>query len=176
MFYYEMDSPLGILRLIGDGSALIGILMEGDKHPPAGSAGARFDEAPFRSAREQLAAYFAGELTRFDVPIAPAGSVFQQLVWRALLDVPYGATESYGGLARRIGNPRACRAVGLANGRNPIPIIVPCHRVIGSDGSLTGYGGGIERKRWLLAHEARHCDKPVPRGIYESPYRRGHRG
>ena len=155
MLYCDMNSPLGTLRLIGDGSVLTGILMEGEKHPPAGSADARFDEAPFQSAREQLAAYFAGELREFDLPIEAAGTPFQRRVWRALLDIPYGDTESYGGLARRIGNPNACRAVGLANGRNPIPIIVPCHRVIGSDGSLTGYGGGIERKRWLLAHEAR---------------------
>jgi len=98
----------------------------------------------------QLRAYFAGELRDFDVPLAPEGTAFQQNVWRRLCEIPYGETVSYGELARRIGNPKASRAVGLANGANPIPIIIPCHRVIGSDGSLTGFGGGLDSKRWLL--------------------------
>jgi methylated-DNA-[protein]-cysteine S-methyltransferase len=105
-----------------------------------------------RTAR-QLEEYFAGARRDFDLPMRFAGTDFQRLVWKHLTDIRYGETLSYGELARRIGNPNASRAVGLANGRNPIPILVPCHRVIGADGSLTGYGGGLERKRWLLAHE-----------------------
>ncbi|MCA9677318.1 MAG: methylated-DNA--[protein]-cysteine S-methyltransferase, partial [Myxococcales bacterium] len=103
--------------------------------------------------RAQLAAYLDGARRAFDVPLAPAGTPFQLAVWDALLAIPYGATESYGALARRLGRPHAARAVGAANGQNPISIIVPCHRVIGADGSLTGYGGGLPAKRWLLAHE-----------------------
>ena len=105
------------------------------------------------SARAQLEAYFAGSLRAFDVPLAPTGTPFQLRVWEALRRIPFGETISYSTLARRIGSPDAVRAVGAANGRNPLPIIVPCHRVIGADGSLTGFGGGIERKRWLLDHE-----------------------
>jgi methylated-DNA-[protein]-cysteine S-methyltransferase len=101
----------------------------------------------------QLAEYFAGERRAFDLPLAPQGSGFQVEVWRALLRIPYGETCSYGDIARVVGRPAASRAVGAANGRNPIPIIVPCHRVIGSNGSLTGYGGGLPVKRWLLDHE-----------------------
>ena len=105
--------------------------------------------------RAQLQAYFAGELRDFELPLAAEGTPFQQRVWRALCDIPYGETISYGELARRIGQPTASRAVGLANGQNPISIVVPCHRVIGANGSLTGYGGGLARKRWLLAHESK---------------------
>ena len=152
--YATMDSPIGELLLLGDGAALTGIYMQIQKYGPQREAGWRNDPGPFRNARAQLAAYFAGELERFDLPLAPAGTAFQQSVWTALLDIPYGATETYGELARRIGQPTASRAVGLANGHNPISIVIPCHRVIGSNGALTGYGGGIERKRWLLAHEA----------------------
>ena len=104
-------------------------------------------------ARRELDAYFAGRLETFTVPLAPNGTEFQRRVWSALRDIPFGTTISYAGLARRVSNAAAVRAVGAANGRNPIPIIVPCHRVIGSDGSLTGFGGGIPRKRWLLEHE-----------------------
>ena len=103
-----------------------------------------------RQALGQLAEYFAGSRQDFDLPLRPQGTAFQQTVWQALLDIPYGTTESYGELARRIGQPTASRAVGLANGRNPISIVIPCHRVVGANGSLTGYGGGIERKRTLL--------------------------
>jgi methylated-DNA-[protein]-cysteine S-methyltransferase len=105
---------------------------------------------PFVAAADQLEAYFAGSLTRFTLPLAPSGSAFQQRVWAALQDIPYGQTESYGKLAERIGSPGAARAVGLANGKNPIGIVIACHRVVGSDGSLTGYGGGLDRKRALL--------------------------
>jgi methylated-DNA-[protein]-cysteine S-methyltransferase len=111
-------------------------------------------EEPFADVSRQLAEYFAGRRTVFDVPLAISGSPFQRRVWRALQDIPYGETISYGELARRIGVPSASRAVGVANGHNPISVIVPCHRVIGADGSLTGYGGGLERKRVLLELEA----------------------
>lgn len=131
--------------------------METRRHAAALPGDVRRDDGPFRAAREQLEAYFAGELEEFTLELAPAGTPFQQRVWRALLEIPFGTTESYGALARRIGLPQAARAVGLANGRNPISIVIPCHRVIGADGSLTGYGGGLERKRWLLAHEQHHA-------------------
>lgn len=153
-YWCTMDSPLGTLTLVGDGAALTGLHMDGQRHPCTPAADWRRDPAPFRAARAQLAAYFAGELRAFDLPLAPEGTEFQRRVWRALLDIPYGGTDSYGGLARRIGRPKSARAVGLANGRNPIGIVIPCHRVIGAGGALTGYDGGIERKRWLLAHEA----------------------
>ncbi len=153
-FFSRIDSPVGPLLLLGDGEAITGLQMEGQRHAPDVPAGSRRDDAPFRAAREQLEAYFARELRVFDLPLAPAGTPFQQSVWKALLEIPFGATESYGGLAKRIGRPGAARAVGLANGRNPIGIVIPCHRVIGADRSLTGYGGGLERKEWLLRHEA----------------------
>jgi methylated-DNA-[protein]-cysteine S-methyltransferase len=142
----QMNSPIGPLLLTGDGHALTGLYM--GREP----SGAR-DDSAFTHAREQLDAYFAGALERFDIALAPRGTEFQRRVWDALLEIPYGATTSYGALAAKIGRPDAARAVGLANGRNPISIIVPCHRVIGAAGALTGYGGGLERKRWLLAHE-----------------------
>lgn len=113
------------------------------------------DRTPFRMAIEQLKAYFAGRLTEFNLPLAPAGTPFQQSVWRALLDIPYGETTTYGAIAKRIGKPSAIRAVGAANGANPIPIIIPCHRVIGSNGRLTGFGGGLPIKEQLLKMESR---------------------
>jgi methylated-DNA-[protein]-cysteine S-methyltransferase len=109
---------------------------------------------PFGTAADQLAAYFAGRLTEFSLPLAPAGTPFQRRVWAGLQEIPYGDTWSYGQLAGKVGNPAAVRAVGLANGRNPIAVVIPCHRVIGADGSLTGYGGGLDRKRFLLDLEA----------------------
>jgi len=116
------------------------------------------DDAWFKDVAAQLDAYFAGELSTFDLEMNLLGTPFQQRVWSQLCDIPYGETISYGELARRVGNANASRAVGLANGRNPIALIVPCHRVIGANGSLTGYGGGLERKTWLLEHELRHRD------------------
>ena len=142
-------SPIGHLRLEGEGETLSALRMVGAElpaPPPRGMA--------FAAAREQLGQYFAGERSRFDLPLAPRGTAFEQRVWDALLEIPYGTTESYGALARRIGAPAAARAVGLANGRNPIAIVIPCHRVIGADGSLTGFGGGLGRKRFLLDLEA----------------------
>jgi methylated-DNA-[protein]-cysteine S-methyltransferase len=154
-YYSELDSPIGLLLLIGDEARLRGLYMRDHEYQPPMSEGRERNDAAFRSVRQQLTAYFAGELRKFEVALAGEGSAFQKKVWQALLDIPFGETESYGQLARRIGNEKASRAVGLANGRNPISIIVPCHRVIGANGSLTGYGGGIERKRWLLEHEKR---------------------
>ncbi|GAA5131575.1 methylated-DNA--[protein]-cysteine S-methyltransferase [Alloalcanivorax gelatiniphagus] len=155
LLYSETDSPLGPLLLLGDGEALTGLYMDAQKHRPALEAQRQRADAPFQAARQQLAEYFAGQRRDFDLPLAPAGSDFQQAVWRALLAIPYAGTASYGELAQRLGKPGAARAVGLANGRNPLGIIVPCHRVIGANGTLTGYGGGLARKQWLLDHERR---------------------
>src|SRR5205823_1056391 len=138
-----------------DGDALTGLYMTVSTHGPAVGEGwvRKDDAAPFPEAKRQLAAYFDGVLTEFDLPLALDGTEFQKRVWRALLNIPYGQTISYGELARRIGNPNGSRAVGLANGRNPISIIVPCHRVIGANGKLVGYGGGLPRKEALLNFE-----------------------
>ena len=149
------DSPVGELVLVADDDALVAVLWPDDDPARvrgiADAARVAADGHPvLRATAEQLDEYFDGRRTTFDLPLRPAGTPFQQAVWRALVDVPYGETTSYGELARRIGRPGAVRAVGLANGRNPISIVVPCHRIIGSDGSLTGYGGGLERKRYLL--------------------------
>jgi methylated-DNA-[protein]-cysteine S-methyltransferase len=139
-------SPIGELLLTLDGDALSRLLM-----PPHGPDPTWVrDDAAFAKVVDQLDRYFAGELRDFDLPIAPAGTPFQLQVWQALREIPYGRTWSYRELATRIGNPNASRAVGLANGRNPISVVVPCHRVIGANGTLVGYGGGTERKRWLL--------------------------
>jgi methylated-DNA-[protein]-cysteine S-methyltransferase len=154
-YYSWFDSPIGQLLLVGDEASLRCLYMVDHKHQlPVADRSERNDMA-FRDVRQQLEAYFAGKLQRFEVALAGEGSAFQKRVWQALLEIPFGETESYGQLARRIGNDKASRAVGLANGRNPISIIVPCHRVIGANGSLTGYGGGVERKKWLLEHEKR---------------------
>ncbi len=155
MFYSDtLDTPIGALRLVSDGSHLCGLYM-GDEHFDRATAGQSLqrDAGPFVEVKRQLKAYFAGTLRVFELPLAAAGTDFQKRVWRELCNIPYGQTINYGELARRIGNPKASRAVGLANGRNPISIIVPCHRVIGANGALTGYGGGLPRKRWLLEHE-----------------------
>jgi methylated-DNA-[protein]-cysteine S-methyltransferase len=152
-FYTQLDSPVGTLWLLGDDEALFGLYMHDQRHRPALPQGCERRDAAFREAKRQLAAYFAGKLQRFELELRPRGSAFQERVWRELRKIPFGHTDSYGALARRLGNANASRAVGLANGRNPIGIIVPCHRVVGANGSLTGYAGGIERKRWLLEHE-----------------------
>ena len=154
MIHARIESPVGLLTLCGSDGTLSGLYMDPHQNGPEAARLGRRDDAAFKAVREQLAAYFAGELRTFDLPLAAIGTAFQKKVWTALCDISYGETISYGELARRIGQPTASRAVGLANGQNPISIIVPCHRVIGSTGALTGYGGGIERKRWLLAHEA----------------------
>lgn len=159
-YFSRIDSPIGALLLTGNGEALTGLFMDSARRHAAPAADAQRDDAPFCDAKTQLGEYFAGKRAMFDLALAPAGTDFQRRVWQALRDIGFGQTESYGALARRIGAPKASRAVGLANGRNPISIIIPCHRVIGADGSLTGYGGGIERKRWLLSHEG-HPDDPA---------------
>ena len=152
-----MATPIGELLITSDGEGLTGVFMESDRSSPrpAAAGGSDGDDPVLRAAREQLAAYFAGALTAFDLPLAARGTPFQERVWAALRGVPFGTTVSYGDIARRIGSPAAVRAVGAANGRNPLPIVVPCPRVVGADGSLTGFGGGVARKQWLLAHEAR---------------------
>jgi methylated-DNA-[protein]-cysteine S-methyltransferase len=142
-------SPIGPLTLHARDGAITGVWMEDDDLPERPN-----DTPPLAEARRQLDAYFAGELREFDLLLAPEGSAFQMSVWRELRRIPYGDTISYGELARRVGDPTKARAVGAANGRNPLPVIVPCHRVIGADGSLTGFGGGLERKRRLLELEA----------------------
>jgi len=152
-----VESPIGRLLLTSDGAALTGLYMEPSREWQSVDARAADATAwPLPEAVRQLEEYFAGSRRVFDLPLRPQGTAFQRRVWDALAEIPYGGTSSYGELARRIDNPGAARAVGLANNRNPISIVVPCHRVIGADGSLTGYGGGLERKRWLLAHEGLH--------------------
>jgi methylated-DNA-[protein]-cysteine S-methyltransferase len=154
--YTYVDSPIGPLLIGTDGEALIRIDMEVPDRAPRDLQGWTHDASagPLPDVARQLGEYFEGHRHSFDLPIRLLGTEFQRRAWTNLMEIPYGETRSYGEQARRIGNPSASRAVGLANGRNPIPIVVPCHRVIGADGSLTGFGGGIERKRWLLAHEA----------------------
>ncbi|NET31522.1 MAG: methylated-DNA--[protein]-cysteine S-methyltransferase [Cyanothece sp. SIO1E1] len=156
MIYFTFyESPIQTLRLVSDGRSLIGLYMRSEKHHlvPQSDWVEADTTAPFLEAKQQLTAYFAGSLTTFELPLQLQGTPFQQQVWAALKTIPYGITLSYGELAQQIGKPNASRAVGLANGRNPVSIIVPCHRVIGANGKLTGYGGGIERKQWLLNHE-----------------------
>ena len=155
-YFSEMPTPLGTLLLRGDGAVLTGVYMETHRHGPTDHGNTVRDDACFADARAQFAEYFAGQRTEFDLPLDRAtGTGFQRRVWRALGEIPYGETISYGELARRIGQPAAVRAVGLANGRNPLSIVVPCHRVVGTGGKLTGYGGGLDRKRHLLDLEAR---------------------
>ena len=154
-FWHEVDSPIGTLLLAGDGARLIRVHFQSGPRPLRPERSWVESDVPFAAAARQLAEYFAGHRRTFDLALAPAGTAFQLRVWRALCAVPYGATISYGELARRIGNPRASRAVGLANGANPLPIVVPCHRVIGANGALTGFGGGLPIKRALLALETR---------------------
>lgn len=152
----RMASPVGPLLLCASARGISGIYMQADRHAPLVlPAASQEDAAAFAELIDQLDQYFGGQRSRFDVPLDLAGTDFQRTVWAALCDIPYGSTISYGELARRIGKPQAVRAVGLANGRNPVSIVVPCHRVIGANGALTGYGGGLPNKRLLLALEAR---------------------
>jgi len=147
------DSPLGPLTLVAQDGALCGLYMTAQRHLPDPAGFGPRDAAACREVVAQLRAYFAGELRAFDVPVVLTGTDFQRRVWAALTQIPYGQTRTYGQLAAAIGQPTASRAVGLANGRNPVGIVVPCHRVVGSGGSLTGYGGGTDRKRHLLELE-----------------------
>ena len=154
--YSICSSPVGELLLTSSDGMLTGLSMalQQGKPAPVPEKHWRRDDAALRLARQQLEAFFAGELQAFDLPLHMSGTPFQKQVWQGLLTIPYGTTISYAELAARIGRPGASRAVGAANGRNPIGIIVPCHRVIGANGSLTGYGGGLDRKEWLISHEA----------------------
>ena len=151
--YDVVPAPIGRLIVASDGSAISGVWMANAHPSDARWADHRGNDAVLAQAREELLAYFDGRLRDFEIPLAPNGTDFQRRVWQELRSIPFGTTVSYAEVARRVSNTAAVRAVGAANGRNPIPIIVPCHRVIGSDGSLTGFGGGLERKRWLLDHE-----------------------
>jgi methylated-DNA-[protein]-cysteine S-methyltransferase len=152
--YRTIDSPIGRLTLAGRGSVLTNLRMVEQPYQPS-RADCTFDLRAFADAVDQLDEYFAGERTEFDLELDLRGTEFQRRVWNALLTIPYGETRAYGEIAEQIGAPGAARAVGLANGRNPIAIIVPCHRVIGAGGQLTGYGGGLDRKRALLELEKR---------------------
>lgn len=154
-----VDSPVGPLTLVAADGLLAGLFMDEQRHRPPEEIFGVPDPSGLEAVAAELEAYFAGELTEFTAPLATEGTPFQRTVWAALRQIPYGETVSYGQLADDIGRPRAVRAVGLANGRNPISIIVPCHRVVGADGSLTGYGGGIERKRFLLDFEHKVADE-----------------
>jgi len=153
LLYTRCASPIDELLLLGDADALHGLYMTKGRRPVRIDSSWQRDDHAFAGVRAQLAEYFAGERTLFDVPLVMAGTPFQLRVWRELENIPYGETISYGELARRVEQPSAARAVGLANGRNPISVIVPCHRVLGANGSLTGYGGGMERKETLLGLE-----------------------
>jgi methylated-DNA-[protein]-cysteine S-methyltransferase len=155
--WYEIDSPVGPLLLAGDVSGLTRVHFQGGPAPLQPPAAWRHEPTAFAHTITQLAEYFAGRRRRFRLPLAPAGTPFQLSVWQALRAIPYGETVSYGQLARQLGLANAARAVGLANGANPLPIIVPCHRVIGADGSLTGFGGGLAIKRALLSLEGAAC-------------------
>jgi methylated-DNA-[protein]-cysteine S-methyltransferase len=169
--YTFTPSPIGRLLLCGDEERLSGLYTPPASEGPDLVRGRRRASSPFARVREQLEAYFAGERVEFDVPLDPCGATpFRRSVWSALLEIPYGATVTYGELARRLGVPNAARAVGAANGSNPISIVVPCHRVIGLSGSLTGYAGGLERKRYLLRHEAEVLKaRPSPRRSEVAP-------
>ncbi|OON81734.1 methylated-DNA--[protein]-cysteine S-methyltransferase [Streptomyces tsukubensis] len=156
-----LDSPYGELTLVATDGRLSGLYMSPHRHRPAQETFGERDATPFTEVTAQLRAYFAGELTTFDLPLHLEGTPFQRKVWELLTRIPYGETRSYGDLARELGNAGASRAVGLANGRNPVSVIVPCHRVVGADGSLTGYGGGVERKRALLAFERQGAASPA---------------
>lgn len=153
--YTTIESPIGPLLLVADDRGLRSIEFVNGRRPVQADPEWNDNPEPLGETIHQLRAYFAGKLEAFDLPLAPAGTPFQLTVWKRLCEIPYGETISYGELARRIGNPNASRAVGLANGSNPIPIVIPCHRVIGSNGKLTGYGGGLPIKEKLLALERR---------------------
>lgn len=151
--WMRMGSPLGDLILVEENGELLEIGFTSGKRPSQPPRDAEENAAPFAMVIRQLEEYFAGTRRDFDLPLAPSGTAFQKSVWQSLLEIPFGKAVSYSDIARAIGNPNAVRAVGLANGRNPIPIVIPCHRVIGKDGSLTGYGGGLPIKQKLLTLE-----------------------
>ncbi|MCB1317389.1 MAG: methylated-DNA--[protein]-cysteine S-methyltransferase [Leptospiraceae bacterium] len=158
-YYAKIAVPIGELLIVSDGTHIIRINMDNQKYAADIQDNWELNaELPIIArAIAQFQSYFAGELKTFDLSLNTEGTAFQQRVWRALATIPFGHTVSYGELARRIGNPGASRAVGLANGKNPIAIVLPCHRVVGANGSLTGYGGGLQRKQWLLDMERKFC-------------------
>lgn len=153
MYFGTTTTPLGGVLLLGEDDVLTGLYFEGHGHTPASHPDWAPDEGRLDDVRRQIEEYFDGSRKEFDVAIRMKGTPFQRTVWDALLSVGYGCTDTYGGIAASIGRPTAVRAVGGANGRNPVSLIVPCHRVIGAGGALTGYGWGLDRKSWLLAHE-----------------------
>lgn len=169
VLYCRIPSCLGEVLLTSDGERLTGLYFDGQKDEPPVGPRWRLDEgaAPFARARAQLQAYASGALREFDLPLALNGTPFQQRVWRALCDVGFGRTISYSELARRVGAPKAVRAVAGAVGRNPVSVIVPCHRIVGADGSLTGYSGGLDRKKALLAHERQAASRDDAREAFE---------
>ena len=160
LHYDHIDTPIGPLLLVGDGEGLVYVGLPRQGAAQAAPDDAKPGKSKLHAAARELDEYFAGTRQAFDVPLHPSGTPFQLEVWGALLAIPYGQTVSYADIARRIRRPRAVRAVGAANGANPLSIFVPCHRVIGSHGDLVGYGGGLPAKRWLLAHERKFA--PVP--------------
>lgn len=151
--YAVTDSPIGELLVLGDEAKVRGLLMNGDGAFDDRKLDLTQDQEAFADTIKQLEQYFAGDRDTFELPLEPSGTEFQRAVWNALEQIPYGETRSYGEIAAQVGRPKAARAVGMANNRNPIAVIVPCHRVIGSGGALVGYAGGLERKIWLLDHE-----------------------
>jgi methylated-DNA-[protein]-cysteine S-methyltransferase len=153
MWFDRFKTPIGLLTIAVDEAGLRYVLFENNKHEPPTQAEWRSDSSATREPREQLLEYFSGDRKSFDLKLSLAGTEFQQRTWRMLGQIPYGDTWSYAELATRVGSPKAVRAVGAANGRNPLPIVLPCHRVIGSNGSLTGFGGGLPTKKWLLELE-----------------------
>lgn len=158
-YYHYYAAPIGELLLAGDGEYLTTLGFPRGKMQKRHESDWKKDAAVFKEVSYQLESYFEGELQAFDLPLSPRGTVFQEAVWKALTEIPFGETWSYGQLAKHIGKPKASRAVGAANGVNPIPVIIPCHRVIGSSGKLTGFGGGLDTKRFLLALES-ECVAP----------------
>jgi len=160
MYYDYLTTPIGRLLLAGDEGGLARLEFDNPRQGRSITPDWRRDAAPLSAAMEQVRAYFAGELLDFQLTLRPQGTEFQRAVWNQLARIPYGETWTYGQIAKLLDRPDASRAVGAANGANPIPVILPCHRVIGSNGSLTGFGGGLPTKRWLLDHERRHA--PVP--------------
>jgi methylated-DNA-[protein]-cysteine S-methyltransferase len=158
MWFERLKTPIGLLTIAVDVVGLKYVLFENNKHEPPNQNGWRLDSVATREPREQLLQYFSGDRKKFDLQLSLEGTEFQQRTWRTLGEIPFGKTWSYAELATRVGSPKAVRAVGAANGRNPLPIVLPCHRVIGSNGSLTGFGGGLPTKKWLLELEGAFPD------------------
>lgn len=161
MWFDSFNTPVGKLQVAVDDSGVRHVLFENNRYDTTGRSSWTRDKVATRAVRDQLLAWFAGERREFDLQLNPVGTAFQLRTWHALATIPFGQTCSYAALALKIDAPKAVRAVGAANGRNPLPIILPCHRVIGSDGSLTGFGGGLATKQWLLKHENPALEKQL---------------